>query len=109
VRQTLHAIKQGLQCIQIAYNYFVTGEDEESQIFFSWQDTEHIQAHQKSAKYVHRTSVQGRVGRKGLKSAWSPLNPKVEKCSDWAENLTTDPSRYSKIFFFYSFIFYLAC
>jgi hypothetical protein len=30
----------------------------------------------------------------------SPLTPKVEKCSDWAENLTTDSSRYSKNFIF---------
>ncbi len=34
--------------------------------------------------------------------------PKTEKCSDWAENLTTYSSRYSKNFYFYPFIFYLA-
>jgi hypothetical protein len=36
----------------------------------------------------------------------NPLTPKTEKCSDYAENLTTYSSRYSKNF--YPFIFYLA-
>jgi hypothetical protein len=38
----------------------------------------------------------------------NPLTPKTEKCSDWAENLTTYSSRYSKNFSLYLFIFYLA-
>ncbi len=38
----------------------------------------------------------------------NPLTPKTEKCSDWAENLTTYSSRYFKNFSFYPFVFYLA-
>jgi hypothetical protein len=40
--------------------------------------------------------------------SFNPLTPKAKKCSGWAENVTTDSSRYYKNFSFYPFIFYLA-